>query len=189
MTDMGQQAWGLRYAPHLGYVPPDRLLFGNLAGEARAAHVHFAAEQGFAGVLDPWAGDHSAEERSSIAAALTETGLVSGSIVALPQKRAAAPLWVSTDTIVRSELIEGVKRSIDVASQMHSKVLAVLLACDPDGQHSAQERVALERLTECADLAAEHAAAHVHRRDQSDRAGTPSSIGIDLRHSALLRYG
>lgn len=155
MTDMGEQAWGLRYAPHLGYVPPERLLFANLAGTARAAHVYFAAKHGFAGVLDPWAGDHSAEERSSIAAALAETGLVSGSVVALPQARAAAPLWVSTDSIVRTELVESVKSSIDVAVQMRSNVLAVLLAFDPDGLRSAQERVALDRLGECADLAAE----------------------------------
>ena len=156
MTDTGELAWGLRYAPHLGYVPPDRLLFVGLAGAARSDHVHFAAKQGFAGVLNPWVGDHSVEERSSIAAALRETGLVSGSIVTLPQRRAAAPLWVTTDSITRSELIKDVKRSIDIACQMRSKVLAVLLAGDPANDRDTQKRVALDRLVECADLAAEH---------------------------------
>ena len=76
--------WALRYSIHVGYAPPERLLFRASAGSDRVDHARFAARMGFAGILFPWATERPAEERHAVRAVLEETGLQCGSIVATP---------------------------------------------------------------------------------------------------------
>ena len=147
-------AWSLRYAPHLGYAPPELSQFPALAGPALVDQVHFAARQGFAGLFDPWAGGRSEQGRSTITSAMATEGLSGGCIVALPRALTSKPVWVQDRT---DELLLGhVRRACGIADEMRSSVLAVIVAGDPDTSQPVQKRRALEALRRAADIAADN---------------------------------
>lgn len=146
--------WSLRYAPHVGYAPADRLLFRAHAGHDRAAHVLFAARKGFAGVLYPWAVDSPPEERAAIAAVLRQTGLECSCVVATPLATLVEALWVTDTPEAQSRLLDLVGRALVVSKQLGSTQLAVLLRGDGHTSEPVQRRLAADRLRRVGDLAA-----------------------------------
>jgi hydroxypyruvate isomerase len=143
--------WNLRYAPHVGYVPPDQLLFRAHAGENRADHVRFAAFQGMAGILYPWAGDSPPEERIAVAAALRETGLCCSCVVTSSWSTIMDPIWVATGSTARVRALDNVRSALRIANELGSSTLAVLLRGDGATARSVQLGTALDRLREAAD--------------------------------------
>lgn len=148
--------WVLRYAPHLGYAPPDKLLFRELAGPNRENHVRFAAQQGMAGVLYPWAADSPPEERESVRIALQQTNLQCSCIVSVPFSAILDPIWVSGSISAKPDWRQYLQRSIQVAKDLGSGCLAVLIRADPEQSRPHQIRTATDRLRQAADIAASH---------------------------------
>ena len=149
--------WALRYSIHLGYAPPERLLFRALAGTDRVDHVRFAARMGFAGVLYPWATGRSAEERHAVKAALDETGLQCGSIVSTPLAAftdRVDPVWVAAGMEAQGRMLGYLADAIMVAKDLGSDNLAVLIRSDGQTAPGVQRRRAVDRLRLAADIAA-----------------------------------
>lgn len=144
----------LRYAPHLGYAPPDKPLFLALAGSDPVEHVRLAAREGMAGVLDPWCGDRPIEQRERIRIAIHDAGLRCGCIVAVPRSQVREPLWVTGEQETKSRLIVNVTRAIATAREFGSTTIAVLIASDGESEPSAQRVRARERLLGAGDIAA-----------------------------------
>src|SRR5579859_3486240 len=88
-------SWSLRYCPHVGYIPPDRMLFRLLGGPDRPSQVRFVAREGFAGIFYPWAGDSPPAERRAVAEQLGELKLTCSCIVTVPFTKLLEPLWVT----------------------------------------------------------------------------------------------
>lgn len=149
--------WALRYSIHLGYAPPERLLFRALAGVDRADHVRFAARMGFAGVLYPWATGRTAPERHVVKAALDETGLQCGSIVATPLAGLTDrvdPVWVAPGQEAQVRMLGYLADALAVAKDLGSDNLAVLIRADGQTAPAVQRRRAVDRLRRAADVAA-----------------------------------
>jgi hydroxypyruvate isomerase len=147
--------WNLRYSPHVGYVPPaDLMLFRFLAGNDRAAHVRFAAREKMAGILYPWAVDAPPEERHAVKKALQETGLECSCVVATPMSALMEPVWVADGDDAQSKLFRHIEAALQVATDLGSKSLAVLLKGDGHTSLAVQRRRAIDRLRAAADLAA-----------------------------------
>jgi hydroxypyruvate isomerase len=147
--------WALRYAPHVGYLPPaDVLLFRASAGSDRVDHVRFAAREGMAGILYPWAADRPAAERAAVKSALRETGLECGCIVSMPLRAIPEPIWVSEGPSAEAKLLGYVTAALEVAKELGSQTLAVLIRSDGETSPSVQRRRAVARLRVAADLAA-----------------------------------
>jgi hydroxypyruvate isomerase len=147
-------SWALRYSPHVGYAPADRLLFRGLAGTERAEHVRFAARERMAGILYPWAADSPAEERNAVRAALQETGLACSCIVSTPLAAVQEPVWVAAGTEAQDKLLGYVAAALRVAKDLGSRTLAVLIRSDGQTSATVQRRRAIDRLRAAADLAA-----------------------------------
>jgi hydroxypyruvate isomerase len=124
----------LRYATHLGYSPPTRRpqFLETLGTDEPAAHVRYAAQEGMAGVLYPWAIEKSPTERETVRRALVETGLACSCIVALPLEMTASPIWTDRSTHSRAALQAAIVAASDVAASLTSTMLAVIVAADPD---------------------------------------------------------
>lgn len=146
--------WSLKYSPHLGYVPPDRPLFRAHAGASRPAHVRFAAREGFAGVLYPWAVDGPMEERSAVAGALREFGLGCSCTVVCSFSSIMEPMWTISTAEAESRLFSTVQRALEVSQEVGSHVIAVLLRGDGSTSVPVLRRRATGRLLKAADLAA-----------------------------------
>jgi hydroxypyruvate isomerase len=132
----------VRYATHLGYSPPTlRPQFLETVGtDEPAAHIRYAAQEGMAGVLYPWAIEKSPTERETVRRALVETGLACSCIGALPLELAASPIWTDRSRRSRTALEAAIVAASNVAVSLSSTVLAVIVAADPDraddgGQH------------------------------------------------------
>jgi hydroxypyruvate isomerase len=147
--------WGLRYAPHVGYLPPDvELLFRALAGADRAAHVEFAAREGFAGILYPWAAESAAAQRVSVRQALRATGLDCSCVVSAPMSAILDPLWVTAGAAADERALGYVRHALAVAQELGSGILAVLIRGDGTQSTTTQWQRAADRLRASADLAA-----------------------------------
>ncbi len=149
----------LRYATHLGFSAPTsrRQFLETLGTDDAGAHVRFAAQEGMAGVLYPWAIDRSPAERETVRRALAETGLACSCIAALPFEMAATPIWTERSRHSRSALAAAIVASSNVAVALTSTVLVAVVAADPDradiaGQHD--DLVA--NLQEVAPIAQDH---------------------------------
>ena len=147
------QSWSLRYAPHIGYHPPETPLFKALVGADPVDHIHFAAQQGMAGILDPWAADRPQEQRSLIGRALAETGLEYGCISATPLRHIREPIWVATGGDAREQVRGHIANALTVARELGSHVLAVLIVAD-ESSTARQRKIAIAHLREAADLTA-----------------------------------
>jgi hydroxypyruvate isomerase len=148
--------WALRYAPHLGYLPPDLLpLFRASSGvNDLARHVHFAAENRMAGILYPWIVDRPAQERAAVREALRATSLECGCILYGSINVLLEPLWVSKSVASRKSLISHIVSTLDVAEEMGSRSIAVLIRGDQTTARTVQRRRAIESLRAIADIAA-----------------------------------
>lgn len=147
-----EMAWALRYAPHLGYVPPDLPLFRAHAGPNVVDHVHFAANEGMAGVLDPWLPSRPPAQRQAIRAALADTGLACGCVVSVPMSKFAEPFWTAEGA--EEELRDHMAHALAVAADFGSTNIAVVLFADEDTPRQTQRRRIVDRLRTGADLAA-----------------------------------
>jgi hydroxypyruvate isomerase len=145
--------FSLRYAPHLGFSPPDQLLFGELAGDDRAENVRFAPREGMAGVLYPWAIDSPVDERRAVAEALRETGLACGFIVSTPRSELMNPIWVTEGGAASKALLGHIANAVRVAKEIGSPMLAVLIRGDGVSEPDVQRQRAIENLRAAADLA------------------------------------
>ena len=145
-------AFTLRYSPHLGYAPPDLLLFRTLAGQNRANHVRFAAREGLAGVLYPWAADSPVEERQEVQLALRETGLECSCIVSTPLSAVLDPVWVTEGAAAQAKILQFVKAALHVAEEIGSKTLAVLVRSDGQSSPQVQRQRAAGQLRMAADV-------------------------------------
>jgi hydroxypyruvate isomerase len=146
--------WALRYSPHVGYAPADRLLFRALAGTDRADHVHFAARERMAGILYPWAADSPSAERNAVKGALQETGLACSCIVSTPLALVLDPVWVADGAEAQRKLLGYVESALRTAKEFGSGTLAVLIRSDGHTSAAVQRRRAIDRLRAAADLAA-----------------------------------
>jgi hydroxypyruvate isomerase len=137
-------------------MPPDLLLFRLLGGADRPSQVAFAAREGFAGILYPWAADNSPEERRAVAGQLRDFKLACSCIVSVPLTKLMQPLWVSDSGESRRSLIEHVENAITVARELGSSVLAAILVSDGQTAEPVQRRRAIDALRMIADLTAQH---------------------------------
>lgn len=144
--------WSLRYAPHIGYLPPERPpLFRYLVGPSLADHIRFAAQEGMAGVLDPWMAARSREQQQEIGAVLRETGLECGCLAAVPLASLTQPLWVAEST--EPELFQHVEDTLNLAAEVGSNTIVVLLFGEAGGSPGVQRSRVIERLRRAADRA------------------------------------
>lgn len=144
----------LRYASHLGYLSPDEPLFRESVGSPDpVAHVEFAAARGFHGVLYPWAITRSSEEVGRVAAALRNHEMEAGCVVFAPLDVVLTPLWVQGRTTARDQLLEWVLKSATLASNLNSRILAVLVTADNDRPLKDQRCSLVENLKFAADIA------------------------------------
>jgi hydroxypyruvate isomerase len=148
-------SWTLRYASHLGYLSPDQPLFReSVASSDPWEHVAFAAAQGFAGVLYPWATSRPDDEVARFGAALAHFGLKSGCIVFAPLEAILTPLWVQSGESAWAAIDAHLDRSIPLAQTLGASVLAVLIRGQEDLDRRAQEEAAIAHLRRAGDRAA-----------------------------------
>ena len=151
----GQSAtWALRYAPHVGYLPPFHPLFRHIAGgSGLEGQIDFIARQGFAGVLHPWVAAQPPEARRAFAALLKDHGLDAGCIVYTGLEQIMRPLWVSGTGQDRRDLLAQIDMAADAAAEVGSRVIAVLIVENPDDSHDAQVAKLRDNLRFAADVA------------------------------------
>lgn len=149
-------AFNLRYASHLGYLPPNPekhpLFLASVGSTDVRAHVEFAAEQGLAGVLHPWAIDRPAEETQRFARAMEEFALQCGVLVYAPKEVAHRPLWVQSGDDARRRIASHLERSAELATALGASTLVVLLRKDSQLDSDAQWQAVLDQLRWAGDL-------------------------------------
>ncbi|MFM0175663.1 sugar phosphate isomerase/epimerase [Paraburkholderia sediminicola] len=144
--------WNLNYTLHLGYLHPDDPLFRESVRSSDPwDHVEFAAQNGFAGVLFPWAVERSAYDVSRFKAALQHFGLRSSCIVYAPLDAVMIPSWTKPDGWV--EIQPHLDRTIPLAADIGAPMLAVLLRKDGDESRIVQENAVVENLRRAGDRA------------------------------------
>jgi hydroxypyruvate isomerase len=148
--------WALRYSSHLGYLPPDRLpLFRASAGmHDLGRHVHFAAENGMAGILYPWILDRPLKERAAVREALRATSLECGCILYGSMDVLLEPLWVSRSDASKKALIGHITAALNVAREFDSRCIAVLIRSDEMTAPAVQRRRVIDMLRVSADIVA-----------------------------------
>ncbi|WP_176593232.1 TIM barrel protein [Sphingobium sp. EM0848] len=145
----------IRFAPHLGYLSPEQPLFLRSVGTPDPiVQIRFIAEQGFAGVFDPWLISRPATQIESIIAAMREHGLESGGIAYASFQTMFTPLFARTGRTACDELKQLFDSAIDLACKVGAKVLAVVLQGTPELSSSKQLAAASEHLRRAGDRAA-----------------------------------
>ena len=145
--------WNLKYTSHLGYLHPDDPLFReSVCSSDPWDHVEFAAQNGFAGVLFPWAVERSAHDVSRFKAALQHFELRSSCIVYAPFDAVMIPSWTKPDgwAVIEPHLT----RTILLATDIGAPMLAVLLRQNEDESRLLQENATVENLRRAGDRAA-----------------------------------
>ena len=150
--------WSLRYAPHLGYLPPFEPLFSQLAGGPDlVTQLDFIAAQGFSGALHPWITSHPPEAQAQFASLLRERGLVPGCVLYAGMELLMQPAWVSADPGLVDPLLEQVNTAVAIARDIGAQVVAVLVMGDPGLPRDVQAENLARNLQAAADIAAKHA--------------------------------
>jgi hydroxypyruvate isomerase len=142
----------LRFAPHIGYLPHDPTpLFVASAGTDPVQQILFAASNGMAGIMDPWASVRPQAQVTAMSSALRDNDLSGGCVCAVALPHFTQPLWVAESALpeLREDLGMAMRRAVD----LDSKVLAVLLFAEPDTANALQRRRASDRLRDAADAA------------------------------------
>jgi hydroxypyruvate isomerase len=173
-------SWTLRYAPHLGYRPPFEPLWRASVGSSDPlAHVQFAADQGFAGVLYAAARGRPVAEQEAVGAALARLGLEAGCILYTTFDKLRAPLWCHTGPVARAQIATELAAAIEVAQRIGARRLAILGGADPNQPMAAQHAAFAENLRFAADIA--EPAGMVLCLETINRASVP---GMLLHHIA-----
>lgn len=145
----------MRYAPHLGYRPPFQPLFAHSVGsEDPVAQVHFAADQGFAGVQYAAARSRTLEEQSTVGEALARHGLEAGCVLYTRFDQLRNPSWGMESDDARSWIVGEVRAAIDTANRVGARRIAVVAAADPLQPIALQHAAMLSNLRLAGDLAA-----------------------------------
>lgn len=147
--------WNLRYAPHLGYRPPFEPLFrASVGSDDAVAHIEFAHEMGFAGVLYAAARSRPADEQERVGRALAQRGMEAGCMLYTTFDKLRSTMWAVDSAESREQIALEIGAAIEVAQRTGARRLAVLGGADPlrpmDSQHAAFAR----NLNFAADMAA-----------------------------------
>jgi hydroxypyruvate isomerase len=143
----------LRYTSHLGYVDVDDPLYRQSVGSSDPRdHVAFAARQGLAGVLFPWAVSRPPALVESYRKALIEFRLQASAIVYAPLEDVLTPSW--TRPTGWSDIRSHLDRSVPLANSLGSRMLAVLIRATPETSRGDQERALIDNLSRAGDAAA-----------------------------------
>ncbi|AEG50948.1 Xylose isomerase domain-containing protein TIM barrel [Sphingobium chlorophenolicum L-1] len=145
----------VRFAPHLGYLSPEQPLFLSSVGSTDPlAQIRFIADQGFAGIFDPWLISRPAMQIDRIIAAMREHGLESGGIAYASFQTMFSPLFAQVGRTASEELMQRFDSAIDLAGRVGARILAVVLQGTPELSRSEQLAAASEHLRRAGDRAA-----------------------------------
>lgn len=148
-------SWHLRYAPHLGYRPPFEPLFSALVGsDDPVAHVAFAAEQGFAGVLCAAARRWSASEQERVGQAIAQHGLQAGCLLYTTFDQLKNSSWASDSDDARRWITAELVQATAAAQRVGARQLAVLGGAFADQALGPQHEAFVQNLRMAADRAA-----------------------------------
>jgi hydroxypyruvate isomerase len=148
-------SWSLRYAPHLGYRPPFQPLFAATVGsDDPVAHVKFAAEQGFAGVLYAAARARPPEEQQRVGAALAAHGMEAGCILYTTFDQLRNTSWGTDSAEARAWIAAELGQAIAAAQRVGARRLAVLGGADPQRPRDQQLAALVRNLRHAGDIAA-----------------------------------
>ncbi|RYF82096.1 MAG: hypothetical protein EOO29_08265 [Comamonadaceae bacterium] len=144
--------WTLRYAPHLGYRPPFDPLFSALVGSDDAvAHVAFAAEQGFAGVLCAAARRWSAREQQRVGQAIAQHGLLAGCVLYTTFDQLKNTSWATDSEDARRWIAAELAQATAAAQRVGARQLAVLGGAHVDQPIGPQREAFVQNLRVAAD--------------------------------------
>lgn len=148
-------SWTLRYASHLGYRPPFDPLFSSLVGSADpVAHVAFAADQGFAGVLYAAARGRTAAEQESVGQAIAQRGLQAGCLLYTTFDQLKNTSWATDSEDARRWIVAELLQAIASAQRVGARQLAVLGGVDLQRPIGPQREAFAHNLRYAADIAA-----------------------------------
>lgn len=148
-------SWTLRYAPHLGYRPPFDPLFSALVGgEDPVAHVTFAAEQGFAGVLVAAARRWTAGEQERVGQAIAQHGLQAGCVLYTTFHHLKNTSWATDSDDARRWIAAELAQATAAAQRLGTRQLAVVGGADPHQPIGPQREAFVRHLRIAADLVA-----------------------------------
>ncbi|MDO9435696.1 TIM barrel protein [Hydrogenophaga sp.] len=148
-------SWTLRYAPHLGYRPPFDPLFSALVGsDDPVAHVAFAAEQGFTGVLCAAARRWSAGEQERVGQAIERHGLQAGCVLYTTFDQLKNTSWATDSDDARRWISDELAQATAAAKRVGARQLAVLGGARADQPMGPQREVFVQNLCIAADAVA-----------------------------------
>lgn len=123
----------LRFALHLGYRPPFEPLFRATVGsDDPTDHLRFAAERGFAGVLDAAARRRPVAQQALIGETLAALGLESGVLLYTTFDQLKNPAWGRDDADARAWIDAEIDAALATAARTGAKRLAIVGGADPD---------------------------------------------------------
>lgn len=153
-------SWAMRYTFHTGYEPPRFVpqFQRTLGVDDPVALVRFAAEQGIAGVLYPWARDRPASEVERVSVALRESGLAGSCVVVGNSSVLFQPIWTDMSPNGRALLEAEVGRSCATATALNASVVVAFPVGRParQGEPERQRDNLVANLTVMGRLAREH---------------------------------
>lgn len=148
-------SWTLRYAPHLGYRPPFDPLFSALVGsDDPVAHVAFAAEQGFAGVLYAAARGRAPAEQVRVGQAIARHGLEAGCLLYTTFDQLKNTSWATDSEDARRWIAAELAQATAAAQRVGARRLAVLGGADPQRVLADQQAAFAQNLRFAADRVA-----------------------------------
>ena len=110
--------FNLKYAPHIG-------MFSQHAGEDPNAQLEFMADQGFQAFEDNGMAGRSVELQTKMAETMSRRGLQMGVFVA-HKIYWKEPNLASGNSDMRSEFLEDIKKSVEVAKRVNAKWMTVV---------------------------------------------------------------
>jgi hydroxypyruvate isomerase len=148
-------SWTLRYAPHLGYRPPFDPLFRALVGsDDPIAHIAFAADQGFAGVLYAAARARTPSEQTRVGQALAQRGLEAGCVLYTTFDQLRNTSWATDSQEARRWIAAELVQATAAAQRVGARRLAVLGGADPLQAIGTQREAFVQNLRYAADIVA-----------------------------------
>lgn len=140
-------SWTLRYAPHLGYRPPFDPLFSALVGsDDPVAHVAFAAEQGFAGVLCAAARRWSVGEQERVGRCIAQHGLQAGCVLYTTFDQLKNTSWATDSDDARRWIANELAQATAAAQRVGARQLAVLGGAHADQAIGPQREAFVQNL-------------------------------------------
>lgn len=140
-------SWHLRYASHLGYMRPDAPLLRHSAGSIDpVANIDAAADLGFAGVQDVWAGARPLDEQRRIGAAMERHGLEGGCVAITAREHLREPRWATPGAAAREVIAADLAAAIAAAKRIHSRLIVLISGARPGTPIPDQHAIFVEHL-------------------------------------------